>query len=900
MKRPRRELCFWVCLAISLLASLGLAWCTAVEYAAAGVSAGSNPENDLGDAPDSSNSYAVPMRAYPDGTAAHYPTVYGKSAPPYGPIHWRPKAVAYLGRSVTLESEADLGPDEEGVNNIQPLDESSNREGGDDGVRLPLVLPTDQAATLEYTVTVVNPLPGVMYANVWFDWNRDGDWDDTLSGPNGAPAPEWAVQNQAVALTAVGPLRLTTPAFVCWHPAGNPVPIWMRITLSELPWSAGGAGSAGGCGPKDGYLYGETEDYYLSPVRQAGAGDYQWLDPSAGSARAGQLQAQAVKEEASSASSASIWTQGAEDPVWKWTQWPDMTADALAIRVDSTDAQKRVVADDFECTSLNCLAGVRLWGLWKNDQKGQITKIRLRLHDNDPAGTQGPDPTNTFPKPGPEIRWQKEFGPGQFEEMLYYVQGTGQWWWDPAVRQLTKPAATGLWQITIDLGPDDGFVQEGQPGSPHVYWLAVEVETIGGQLGWQARRPLDHFQGAGVWDMQPTLPRIWQELSYPAGHPSANAGQAALDLAFGVKYRACTSAPTAQPGSATQCPVVSTQCPAVSTSCPAQYTYCPPSCTAAATVYPAAATQCPTVLTQCPVVSTTCPATATACPGGPTQCPAVTTQCPTQTTQCPTQGTSCPVVGTQCPPQSTSCPPCTTAPGAPTQCPIVDTYCPHVATQCPEFPSHCPVMNTMCPATPVGTQCPADITICPEVSTQCPVVNTQCPTYSTLCPTGSTHCPMIDTQCPPLPTQCPLLTTQCYPMSTICPVVSTQCPVVDTQCPPAVSTICPAVSTQCPVVVSACPATPVATQCPPKLTRCPLEETVCPILSTHCPVQIPTCLPTEHFGSVKETKAASSGSVRAIEIRRAPGAQALLRDALSGRPCPIVETTVPIVVGGGR
>ncbi len=246
-------------------------------------------ESDLGDAPDSSNSFSfpppmIPMTAYPKGgpagVIAHYPTVYQIGSPPFGPIHWAAPIIAFLGPMVSSEMEADIGPDMDGVNNIIPLQDKPDLDGFDDGVIFPIVMPHCQQTTFDYWVTIMPPMPPPMpqtpplYVNVWCDWNRDGDWDDTMQCPGTTapiPAPEWAVQNQL--LVALPPLlpplmhRITTPPFMPWHPAtGDVGPLWMRITLSEQRWApvAGVLGN-GGCGPAQGYLYGETEDYYFVP-----------------------------------------------------------------------------------------------------------------------------------------------------------------------------------------------------------------------------------------------------------------------------------------------------------------------------------------------------------------------------------------------------------------------------------------------------------------------------------------------------------------------------------------------------------------------------------------------------------------------------------------------------------
>jgi hypothetical protein len=232
------------------------------------------PEHELGDAPDSSNSWPIGMTAYPKGgppgVPAQYPTVYGAGSPPYGPIHQQPNAVAYLGNAVSLENEADIGPDEDGINNLVPPNDRPDLDAADDGVQVPLLLPHCQQATFDYVVTVA-PLPiepPPLYVNVWLDWNRDGDWNDVSECPDGTVVPEWAVQNQVLNLVTSGPHNITTPKFMCWHPAVAAAerPIWMRITLSERQWGMVlSAARAGGDGPPDGYQYGETEDYYFVP-----------------------------------------------------------------------------------------------------------------------------------------------------------------------------------------------------------------------------------------------------------------------------------------------------------------------------------------------------------------------------------------------------------------------------------------------------------------------------------------------------------------------------------------------------------------------------------------------------------------------------------------------------------
>jgi hypothetical protein len=237
------------------------------------------PPADLGDAPDSTNNFGTSMTAYPkgvfSGTRAHYPTVYndGRNAGPFGPIHLNTQGiVAHLGKNITSENEADTGPDQDGVNNIRPTGNMPDNDNGDDGIIFPVNMPKCRWTTLDYTVNVINPGTN-LWVNVWCDWNRDGDWDDdTTTNPTLACSKglvsEWAVQNQYLINLQAGLNQITSKPFLSWHPDSGSKNIWMRITLSEKPWTGGSAAGVrgnGGSGPREGHEFGETEDYYFLP-----------------------------------------------------------------------------------------------------------------------------------------------------------------------------------------------------------------------------------------------------------------------------------------------------------------------------------------------------------------------------------------------------------------------------------------------------------------------------------------------------------------------------------------------------------------------------------------------------------------------------------------------------------
>lgn len=843
---------------------------------------------DLGDAPDSSNSVAAPMLAYP-GVVAHFPTVYHAGSPPYGPMHLYPRDMFYLGNWVSLESEADIGMDDDGFANIDPLDDIANRDGGDDGLKLPVSMPLCESTTLTYTVTVTSATAKEAYVNVWCDWNRDGDWDDTMLCPDGGQAVEWAVQNDKLTFAGPGVYTFSTSSFKCWHPVKDEIdPLWVRITIAEqqhFPTYIVPLGAPGveGAGPKDGYKYGETEDYLIRPVSEP-AVKYDWGDapvtagtvgyptlaadngarhvpagPWLGDEKDvpdteadGQPQADALGDDNNGSddengvslppliqgqpAAATVevnggggvlqaWIDFSGDHTWqssekifdaflpdgvhtinfttpdtavpgktfarfrisrqgglgpagpapdgevedyevmidtapatvkKWCQPPELTPEGIDVRIDNGENVPRTAADDFECRQPGKLTHIRLWGSWKNDKKGQIKKLHLRIHPDDPVGLDGADTRNKYSKPGPETLWEGEFLAGQFTEKLYStVEIAGEWWWDPAVGDAIPGGDKQVWQLDIDVAADKTFLQEGSSEAPRIYWLEVAAETADGQLGWKTRRWPDHFMDDAVFNPSPKTSLMWDELFYPHGHKYYAAERNSIDMAFCLLFTVDSSQPTSQALSPTQCPVVRTTCP--------------------------------TTVTECPATRTTCPAVETSCPATDTQCPAVQTQCPPATTKCPPTATECQTVQTQCPVAETRCP------ATDTKCPATQTQCPASPTKCPPTATACQVVRTQCPA--VETECPATDTKCPAVQTQCPPATTKCPATATECQVVQTQCPAVETRCPASPTKCPVVKTRCGSCLNLaqgqasagdalllgfgCPAVETDCPTVD-------------------------------------------------------------------------------------------------------------------------
>ncbi|UCG15359.1 MAG: hypothetical protein JSV19_08665 [Phycisphaerales bacterium] len=485
------------------------------------------PEHDLGDAPDSSNTWLTSMTAYPaTGVAANYPSVYQAGSPPYGPLHRQPRDVAYLGQWVTLENEADIGPDEDPTNNIIPLNDLPDQDGADDGVAVPLVLPHCQMTTFDYVVTIVTaPAAQPLYVNAWFDWNRDGDYDDTMDCA-GVAAPEWAVRNQQVVVPGPGQFTITSLAFLPWHPAtpgGGVPPIWMRITISEQQWAPGPDPGSGGSGPLGGYDVGETEDYYFTPelLQACCLPDDSCIDvPPTECVNTSGIPMGPGTQCATTICSCDWYPN---DPA-KWIQLPDLTTEGIDIRMDSNEVP-RIMADDFECTSRKLITDVHLWGSWLDDLKGQITSIHLSIWSNNPSGP------NQYSIPD-QLLWAQNFGPGEFSERLHAVVDQGEWWWDPIPGGGLIPFGdTQVWQINICIDPEDAFRQDGTPENPIIYWLGVQIMTDSGQFGWKTRQWPDHYMDDAVWAWG-MLPWSWNELRYPPGHPYYGLEDDSIDLAF--------------------------------------------------------------------------------------------------------------------------------------------------------------------------------------------------------------------------------------------------------------------------------------------------------------------------------------------------------------------------------
>jgi plastocyanin len=241
--------------------------------------------HDLGDAPDSTNHFGANMAAYP-GVQANFPTVFdAATGADQGPLHRNPHPF-HLGKQFSIEAEADVGPDQDGVRNIVPPANNPDNDLKDDGVRVGRIVFSDCATTTIPVQVFIGPNAAEFftkhvgsstgYLNVWVDGNRDGDWADVRQCPTGKdgnrPAFEHIVIDHVVSLGALGaglhvinvPTRL-----VPWPLADSNKPAWLRFTLSEAPSNKTLVlndfkyGDGRGIAPP--FVTGETEDYLWRP-----------------------------------------------------------------------------------------------------------------------------------------------------------------------------------------------------------------------------------------------------------------------------------------------------------------------------------------------------------------------------------------------------------------------------------------------------------------------------------------------------------------------------------------------------------------------------------------------------------------------------------------------------------
>jgi hypothetical protein len=224
---------------------------------------------------------------------------------------------------------------------------------------------------------------------------------------------------------------------------------------------------------------------------------------------------------------------------YKWLQLPDLNPTGIDIDTDGCS----IIADDFECRSMDKITDVHIWGSWLNDSKQPITSIQLKIFSDDVSGL--------WSKPG-GLLWTGLIGPegstgyaGTFTERLYYTmpQGTHEMFWKPNSNPTPTGQDTGVWQYNMNIDPLQAFLQQGNPNTPVTYWLEVKMNIDESQgsadFGWKTRDPRIspyHYKDDAVYySNEPGLG--WQPLEYKNGEFQ---GQS-IDMAFVITPEPATA-----------------------------------------------------------------------------------------------------------------------------------------------------------------------------------------------------------------------------------------------------------------------------------------------------------------------------------------------------------------------
>ena len=145
---------------------------------------------------------------------------------------------------------------------------------------------------LQFCATNGQSTPVNAYVNVWFDWNRDGDWDDLLRCAVDPVTDALVRSGRFKTMSLVGAPgfnpSLFTPLFrsivrsrlLEYLDANNTYRCASMRRITEVPFSNPLDLGKGGSGTVGGYQFGETEDYFLngetSPVPAVGGYAYQF------------------------------------------------------------------------------------------------------------------------------------------------------------------------------------------------------------------------------------------------------------------------------------------------------------------------------------------------------------------------------------------------------------------------------------------------------------------------------------------------------------------------------------------------------------------------------------------------------------------------------------------------
>ena len=243
-------------------------------------------------------------------------------------------------------------------------------------------------------------------------------------------------------------------------------------------------------------------------------------------------------------------------------QCPDMTGNGLSIAVDSNDGQMRWLADNFTCYPPRDIAGMRFWGTWKNDLKGEIKKIQIGIYANETSLIKGGEANETFSQPSQEPLWQETVDPSQWQETPYMRVRYPNGWQDPISETFAPWAQSIIWQINIPL--DMAMPQTANDYSDTQYWVVIGLLTEHGEFGWLTQQGSPGKSSPALWDMDMESPGIWKPLEWPETHRFFEQDLREINLAFWIDTKTVNDWPTTNTPTCGSCPTIDS-CPTINT-----------------------------------------------------------------------------------------------------------------------------------------------------------------------------------------------------------------------------------------------------------------------------------------------------------------------------------------------
>lgn len=143
-----------------------------------------------------------------------------------------------------------------------------------------------------------------------------------------------------------------------------------------------------------------------------------------------------------------------------------------------------VCADDWMCSETGNVKDIHFWGSWLGDNEGTITKFKIEIFNDIPAGTNYP-----YSRPGKQL-WYREITDFQIRGPYQGAQG---WYW-PESGQWNYPDHNRYYQYNIFLDREDWFPQE----QGKIYWLAISAFVQGNEK-WGWKSSCIHWNDDACW-----------------------------------------------------------------------------------------------------------------------------------------------------------------------------------------------------------------------------------------------------------------------------------------------------------------------------------------------------------------------------------------------------------------